>query len=219
MLKAKAFDLLAGLEADNSKEWFDAHRDEMRDIVQRPFAAVLEAVTEKLAEGPMPLKGGEQTMYRMNRDVRFSKDKSPYNPHVSGVLTQSGAKREGDGLTYLHMDARGGFVASGFYALAPKDLAPIRERIAEQPAAIEKAIEALTRAGYALAEDDRLTAMPQGYSQHADTSFAKYLKLKSLIVRKNLPKTSWTSGGVVDEVAKLTEACAALIAFGRSARK
>lgn len=218
MLNAKAFDLLAGLEADNSKDWFDAHRDEMRDFVQRPFAEVLVAITERLADGPMPLTGGEKTMYRMNRDVRFSRDKSPYSAHASGVLTRSGTKGESDGLTYLHLDARGGFVASGFYGLAPKNLAPIRDRIVERPEVFEEAVEALTAKGYALSQDDKLTAMPQGFSQHADEPFASYLKLKSLIVRKDLTKANWTSGSVVEEAVRLTTVCAPLIAFGRAAR-
>lgn len=105
----------------------------------------------------------------------------------------------------------------GFTPWLLKDFAPIRERISEQPTAFDQAAESSTRAGYALPEDDLLTAMPQGYSQHVGASFTKYLKLKSLIVRKDPPKTLWTSGSVVDEVTKLTEACATLIAAGRSA--
>jgi uncharacterized protein (TIGR02453 family) len=217
-LTEKSFALLAALEADNSKEWFDAHRDEMREFVQRPFAELLETVTARLAETAIPLKGGEHTMFRMNRDVRFSKDKSPYSTHVSGVLTRGGTKKEDDGLSYLHMDARGGFIASGFYNLEPKALAPIRDRIVERPAEFEDAVEAITAAGFELSRDDVLSGMPQGYAQHADAPFADYLKLKSLTVCSLLSKSAWMSGDVVDRAVKMTEAAAALIAFGRAAR-
>lgn len=218
MFTEKAFELLAGLEADNSKQWFDSHRDEMREVVQKPFANVLEAVTARLADGPIPLKGGEHTMFRMNRDVRFSKDKSPYNASVSGVLTHGGTKKEDDGLTYLHLDVRGGFMASGLYNLPPKALAPIRDRIVERPDEFEAAIAGIETAGFSLSRDDALTGMPAGYAQYADASYAQYLKLKSLLVRVDIAKSAWTSGEVVEQAAAMTEAAAGLIAFGRAAR-
>lgn len=214
----KSFTLLAGLEADNTKEWFDAHREDMRDIVQGPFAEILEAVSERLADGPLPLMGSEHTVFRINRDVRFSKDKSPYSTHVSGVLTRGGTKKEDDGLTYLHMDARGGFVACGFYNVAPKDLAPIRDRIVDRPVEFDDIAASMAEAGYALSRDDVLSGMPQGYSQHADAPFAERLKLKSLIAQTRLTKKDWINGDVVDTAVAMTNACAGLIAFGRAAR-
>lgn len=119
MFKDRAFDLLEGLEADNSKGWFDAHRDEVRTLLQEPFAATLSAISDRLASSETPLSGSERTMFRMSRDVRFSNDKSPYSTHVSGVLTRSGAKSEADGVAYLHLEKHGGFVAVGWYKLIP----------------------------------------------------------------------------------------------------
>ena len=219
MISETAFDLLAALEADNSKAWFDAHREAMRDQVQRPFAGLLATVSERLAGGSLPLKGDESTMFRMNRDVRFAKDKSPYNAHVSGVLTRGGTKKEDDGLTYLQMDAYGGLVACGFHNLPPKALAPIRDRIVARPAEFDKAVWTITAAGFGLADDDVLIGMPYGYAQYADAPFADYLKLKSLVVTAKLPKVAWTSGSVVDDAVRMTEACAGLIEFGRAARR
>ncbi len=53
---------------------------------------MLEAATLKLKRSMFPVQGGKQTMFRMNRDVRFSKSKAPYNTYVSGLLTESGIK-------------------------------------------------------------------------------------------------------------------------------
>ena len=217
MISEAGFDLLAELAAENSKAWVDAHRDAMREQVQRPFAEVLVAISDRLADSPLPLKGGENTMFRLNRDVRFSKDKSPYNTHVSGVLTRSGAKKEDDGLTYLQMDAHGGLIACGFYNLPPKALAPIRDRIVARPAEFDTAVRTISKAGFALADDDVLTAMPHGYAHYADARFAGYLKLKSLVVTAKLPKVAWTSGRVVDDAVRMTTACAGLVEFGRAA--
>lgn len=70
----------------------------MKRHLQDPFEALLEGVTAKLAGTEIPLKGGRQTTFRMNRDVRFSNDKRPYHEHVSGVLTPSGTKAEAAGV-------------------------------------------------------------------------------------------------------------------------
>ena len=80
-----AFALLADLEANNNKAWFDANRVRVRDEVQVPFAAVLEAVTAALDDAPLPLIGGPHTMFRMHRDVRFSADKRPYKYRMSAA--------------------------------------------------------------------------------------------------------------------------------------
>ena len=215
MFKDSAFDLLAGLEADNSKDWFDAHRDEVRKQLQEPFAAALVAISEKLAETDVPLSGGEKTMFRMNRDVRFSNDKSPYSTHLSGLLTRSGSKGEADGVAYLHIDRHGGFVAVGWYKLTPKELGPIRDRMVEHPDKLKAVVEALAAHSLELSDEQSLTAMPRGYAEHADSDVAPYLKLQTLMVQRDLPKAAWKSGGAVDRVAELVTSCAPLLAFGR----
>lgn len=165
MFSDRAFELLAKLEADNSKDWFDAHRDEVRQQLQQPFAATLEAISERLRATETPLSGNEKTMFRMNRDVRFSNDKSPYNTHVSGMLTRSGSKAEADGIVYLQLSASGGFVAVGWYKLSPKELGPIRDRMVEHPSKLKAMVEALAKNGLELSEEQSLTAMPRGYAK------------------------------------------------------
>lgn len=216
MFKDRAFDLLAGLEADNSKDWFDAHRDEVRAHLQEPFAATLVAISDRLKPTEAPLSGGEKTMFRMNRDVRFSNDKSPYSTHVSGVLTRSGAKGESNGIAYLHLDKHGGYVAVGWYKLTPKDLGPIRDRMVEHPDKLKAVVEALAAHSLELSDEQSLTAMPRGYAEHADSDIAPYLKLQTLMVQRDLPKAVWKSGEAVDRVAELVTSCAPLLAFGRS---
>lgn len=149
--------MLGGLAADNSKACFDANRDAIRVHVQLPFAELLATVSERLSGGSLPLKGSENTMFRMKRDVRFAKDKSPYNAHVSGVLTRGGTKKEDGSLTYLQMGAHGGLVACGFYNLPPEAPAPIRDRIVARPAEFDKAVDTIAKAGFALADGDVLT--------------------------------------------------------------
>ncbi len=215
MFKDRAFDLLDGLAADNSKDWFDAHRDDVRMLLQEPFAATLVAISDRLKSTETPLSGGDSTMFRMNRDVRFSNDKSPYNTHVSGVLTRSGSKGESDGLAYLHLNADGGFVAVGWYKLTPKELGPIRDRMVEHPDKLKAVVETLAKNNFELSNEQSLTAMPRGYAEHGDAEIAPYLKMQTLMVQRDIPKSAWKSGAVTDRVADLIIACAPLLAFGR----
>jgi uncharacterized protein (TIGR02453 family) len=215
----KTFDLLEGLAANNEKAWYDDHRHDFEAYVRKPFALVLELVTEQLEDTNVPLAGGPKTMFRQNRDVRFSKDKSPYSTHVSGVLTPSGTKAEKEGLLYLQLESSGGLIASGFYQLKAAELAPIRDRILEEPEEFAQVLTDLDAAGLALSDEDKLTAMPRGYEAHSDHEYADYLKLKSFVASVQLGKGAWLDEDIVDCMVEYAQNCASLLEFGRSAKE
>lgn len=153
-------------------------------------------------------------MFRMHRDVRFSKDKSPYKTSVGGLLTPSGTKKESQGLCYLHLAVGGGFVATGFYRLATDHLVQIRRRIAADPQAFGEVMEGLRRTGRTLSREDSLKRMPRGFEDQADRPFADALKLKSFIVSENLSEAAWLDGDVVRRAARLVGDTAPLLTFG-----
>jgi uncharacterized protein (TIGR02453 family) len=214
MFTDTAFDLLAGLADNNPKDWFDPRRDAIKAELEALFALTLEAISDRLRGGPAPLRGGKATMLRMNRDVRFSKDKAPYNAPVSGVLTRSGTKDQTNGLVYLHLDAGGGFAATGFYRLPPAALGPLRDAIVADPKAFRRVLDDLGQAGLALLDEDSLTAMPSGYGPHAEAWFAPHLRRTSFMVQAALSHADWTGGTVVERVATLAEGAAPLLKFG-----
>lgn len=209
----KSFTLLKELAANNNREWFNDHKAEFKAKLEGPFIALLEALSARLSDAPRPLSGGKATMFRMNRDVRFSEDKSPYKTAVAGLLTPSGTKKEMSGLVYVHLDAKGGFTASGYYNLAPKALGPMRDRIIADADGFDDVLGALKGAGRALESEHTLTAMPRGYSEHEGHRHAPMLKLKSFIVQESLPKKAWTSGDVARRVEALARDVTPLLAF------
>lgn len=109
------FAWFAGLEAHDDSAWFAEHRDAFTDHVEEPFAHLLQDVTAQLSTTAAALVGGPATTFRMNRDVRFGADKSPYNTYRAGLLTRSGTKTESAGLVYVRLDFAGGFLAGGLY--------------------------------------------------------------------------------------------------------
>lgn len=81
-----AIEFLRGLEVDNSKQYFEAHRTIYKDQIHAPLKDLVVAVGERLADGVAPAIEFEpkvgRSMFRINRDLRFSKDKTPYHPHL-----------------------------------------------------------------------------------------------------------------------------------------
>ncbi|MEL6421687.1 MAG: DUF2461 domain-containing protein, partial [Pseudomonadota bacterium] len=205
-LPQEGFELLDELAANNTKAWYADHRDAVKESLLEPFAAILDAVTSRLARTETPFKGSQATMFRMHRDVRFSKDKRPYKEAVAGLLTPSGDKNEAAGLAYVHAGAREQFMACGFYRMDPQALRPIRDAIIADPKAFSKMVTALGKSGLALCDEDSLRSMPRGYAEAADAPYAPALRLKSFYVRVDLPRAAWLDGSVVERIADHTRA-------------
>ena len=212
-----SFRLLSDLAENNEKPWYDTHKVDLKTHCLTPFGEMLEYVSNRLVDSSYPLEGSAKTMFRMYRDVRFSKDKTPYKTSVSGMLTPTGTKGDFAGMVYVEMNATGGWVAGGFYRLPTSDLGLIRQRIVDRPDDFQAIINGLRADGIDLEDMDRLTRMPKGFSQHEDHVHAEHIKLKSFIVRADIPKAAWLNGDVTGQVADLARKAAPLLLFGKAA--
>lgn len=210
-----SFAFFEGLAANNNKEWFHDHKGDFKDYVEEPFLDLLEALTDRLADADVPLRGNPKTKFRMNRDVRFSDDKSPYKTSIAALLTPSGTKQEGGGVLYVHMDANGGFTGTGWHMLPPKGLKPFRAAIVDQADDFDKIRKALSDAGRKFAGDYSLKSMPRGFEDYSDHRHADAIKLKSLLISEPLPKVTFTTGDVVDRVEKLARDAMPFLSWGR----
>lgn len=217
LISDTSFDLLNQLVGNNNKDWYDVHKADIKTHCLIPFGEMLEHVSNRLIDGSLPLEGSAKTMFRMNRDVRFSKDKSPYKTSVSGLLTPSGMKVETAGMVYTELNATGGWVAGGFYRLPTAQLSLIRQRIVDETSAYQAVLDGLADAGTELADIDRLTRMPKGFSEYEDHPKAEDIKRKSFIVRADIPKEAWLNGDVTGIIAGLAKQTMPLIRFGKTA--
>lgn len=211
----KSFAFFKGLQENNNKEWFHDHKADFRDHVEEPFLDLLEALTDRLKDADVPLRGNPKTKFRMNRDVRFSEDKSPYKTSIAALLTPSGTKQETGGLLYIHMDATGGFTAAGWHNLAPKALKPFRDAMVTDAEAFDKVRKALADANRKLDDDNSLTAMPRGFAEYDNHRHADAIRLKSLMISEGLPKVAFTSGDVVQRAEALARDAMPFLAWGR----
>ncbi|MEM6388719.1 MAG: DUF2461 domain-containing protein [Pseudomonadota bacterium] len=213
-----AFAFFRELSQNNDRDWFNANKKRFKDGVEAPFIALLEALSNRLSDAPRPLMGGKSTMFRLNRDVRFSEDKSPYKTNASGLLTPTGSKSELAGIVYMQMGAEGGMAVVGFYNLSPKQLGPMREAMIERAGKLDEVLAALDGAGRSLDPSMSLSSMPKGFTEHAEHRHAEIIKLKSLMVREQVPKAEWLSGDVIDRVEALARDCMPLLRFAQPAR-
>jgi uncharacterized protein (DUF2461 family) len=99
---------LTGLAAHNDRDWFTAHRAVYDERLKPTLSALIGDLNDAFAARDLPLAGDpKKSVFRIHRDVRFSKDKRPYKTHVSATLTRDGQKLS-PGLVYVHIEPEGG---------------------------------------------------------------------------------------------------------------
>jgi uncharacterized protein (TIGR02453 family) len=149
----EAFAWFTGLEADNSRAWFTAHRDTFEESVRGAFEAMLLELAGEL--------GGDVKIFRQNRDIRFSPDKSPYKTQTYGLIHDRPENRPA---LYAQVSARGLFAGSGYHVLAADQLARFREAVADDTTGpeLETAMAAAEAAGIETFGEG-LKSAPRGY--------------------------------------------------------
>jgi uncharacterized protein (TIGR02453 family) len=214
----KAFAFFKDLAANNSRDWFLENKGDYEAWVREPMAAVVGTLSLAFGAHDIPLSGDpKRSLFRLNRDIRFSKDKSPYKTSAGAVLSRDGTK-DGAGLFYLHLGQPGeGFMACGFYGPDPKTLGRLRQGIVKAPEAWLKVESTLAQAGLALSTDGALTRAPRGFEAHADTALAPALRLKNLVVSRPLSDADMAGRALIDQSVAFAAAALPLLRFGWSA--
>jgi uncharacterized protein (TIGR02453 family) len=179
----EALPFFQALAFHQSKEWFDDNRALYEEQVKQPFGDLIEDLTARFEQAGIPLKGSRKgSLFRLNRDVRFSKSKDLYKTHAGGTLSRTGVKLE-PGILYIQVDPKGCFLAAGFFRPEPQVLARLRGAIQRDPAAYRAMLVALDGAGLALAEAEMLTRLPRGFDAVTEPDLAAAIRRKSFLTR------------------------------------
>jgi uncharacterized protein (TIGR02453 family) len=182
MAREKLIPFLKKLKSNNSKEWFDKNRSDY-DAVREELIELVADVIKKLSKIDPGIESTDarKTLFRINRDIRFSKIKTPYKTNMGASISDGGKKSPKAGY-YLHLEPGNCFIAGGIWMPEPENLKKIRQEIDYNGKELEKIIkskEFKTLFGD-LSEEDKLTRVPKDFDpEHA---LAEYLKLKSFIV-------------------------------------
>ena len=133
------FKFLDELSKNNNKEWFDANRSRYENDVKKPFRALVEDMTKKLGKDiPGLNQETHKSIFRINRDIRFSKDKSPYKNNVAAVFSRKGTQDIDFPGFYLHIGSKEIMVGGGKYEVSKEHLAKIRQEIYYNNTAFKK---------------------------------------------------------------------------------
>lgn len=117
------------LEHNNNKEWFDVNRERYENHVKKPFQSLVESLIKEVNRlEPGIEQNPSKCIFRINRDIRFSKDKTPYKLHRAAVFGNNGKKTEGP-CYYFHVGIRDIEVGGGMYDVSKENLYKIRQEI------------------------------------------------------------------------------------------
>ena len=176
LFAAPAVAFLRELAANNRREWFEVNRDRYEADLRAPMRAFVEEIDVRLA-GTVPEIVGDprRSIFRIHRDIRFSKDKSPYKTHAacwffhrrSSKSVGQGSPDGGAAGFYFHLEPRASFVAGGMWMPPRPQLDRIRERIVGDQRGFERAIGGAAFKTWfgALSEEHMLVRLPRGYAE------------------------------------------------------
>ena len=197
------FAWFAGLEADNSRPWFTAHRETYDRAVRGAMEAMLDELAAEL--------GGAVRMFRQNRDVRFSADKSPYKTTTYGLIVD---RPDGLPALYAQVSARGLYAGAGYHAMSPDQLNRFRDAVVDDAAGpeLERAVAAVAAAEVETFGETLKTA-PRGYPR--DHPRVGLLRHKALGAGRRLDAgaAGISRDGALDHARTTWAACAPLCAW------
>jgi uncharacterized protein (TIGR02453 family) len=169
----EAIEFYEGLEADNSKVYWQDHKSIYEQAVAGPMVELIAELAPEFGEG---------RVFRPYRDVRFSADKSPYKTAIAAELGHGG---------YLQLSSSGLAAGCGYYRMAPDQLERYRQAVADDRtgASLDGLVAAAGKNGITITARETLKTAPRGYAK--DHRRAELLRLKGLVSWKEWPVAAW----------------------------
>ncbi len=183
----KTYSFLRSLKANNNRDWFNAHKHNYL-AARAEFEQFIRSVIERISEFEPVLADLEpsQTLFRIYRDTRFSKDKRPYKEFFGSFLAHGGRKSQFAGY-YIHIEPNNSFIGAGVHCPKSEVLKPVRKRIFYEP---QKFLEVLNapkfKKVYCGIYGEKMKGYPRGYSK--DFEYIDLLRYKSYSIMAYLPE-------------------------------
>ena len=202
MLQPSTIKFLKDLKLNNNKLWFDENRKNY-EAARQNFADFIDQVIQTFSKKDPSIAHlkAKDCMFRINRDIRFSKDKTPYKTNFGAFINSDGKKSMTPGY-YFHLEPGASFTGGGMWQPPADMLAKVRQEIDYNLSEFEKIIlskKFKSLYGNLAIEDGQvLTRVPKGYEP--DNPAAEYLKHKSFIGITNVADSDLTSKSLTTKV-------------------
>ena len=212
---AETFTFLSELKANNSRDWFEGNRDRYEQFWKKPALNLIDAVADQMKALDPSLKAQARingSLRRINRDVRFSKDKSPYTPTMHLIFWSGSHPNRSAGVHFVLLPDGIGYGA-GHYGLDPAGLKALRGRITDPKDRTDliKAIASAKSIGCDFGEPD-LVNLPKGFEANGD--WEHLLRRKAFVMRtlSDVPHTDWVkTPAIIGKVMELTHEMVPLV--------
>lgn len=161
-LLTQPFEFLNKLKDNNNREWFNKNKDQYLEAHQQviEFADLLLMDLSKTDVIETPT--GKKSLYRIYRDVRFSKDKTPYSIYFGGGFRRAGAERRGG--YYFHLEPGNTYVGGGFWGPNSQDMMHIRKHLQQEPEMLKDIIESKEfKKNFGSLRGEQLKRAPKGF--------------------------------------------------------
>jgi uncharacterized protein (TIGR02453 family) len=215
MLQTSTLRFLKELKKNNNKEWFDANREKY-EAARADFASFVQNVIDQFCKADPTLSSltAKNCLFRINRDIRFSKDKSPYKTNFGASINAGGKKGVKAGY-YIHVEPGRNFVGGGIYSPMPEDLKKVRQEIDYNFEEFKKLISNKKFKNVYKevnkGEELSLSRPPKGYDENNPA--IEYIKLKSVIATAPLNDATVTDKKLCVKVVAAFEALYPVIRF------
>lgn len=208
---------LADLAKHNDRSWFLPRKHVYETELLEPLQALVADTSEALRKAKIPIGAvPTKSIFRIYRDIRFSRDKSPYKTNLGAYLAPTtGGPHEAPGGIYIHIQPKRSFMAVAFYELDKDRLNRWRAAMAKDPKAFQTMLRALERNGLEISQGhEALKRMPRGYEAQADSPIARYFRLGSFTTGEDLSDSDVGSKRLISRVVALAKKAKPLLAYG-----
>jgi uncharacterized protein (TIGR02453 family) len=193
MLQQATLDFLKKLKKNNNRDWFEKNKENY-EAAKKDVEELLTKIIPAIASFDVSVKDLEpkDCLFRIYRDVRFSKDKTPYKTHMGAYISGRGKKSHGPGY-YIHIEPGHTFLAGGIWVPPAPELNAIRQEIDYNEDEFNKVLKdrTFTKFFKGMNQGEKLKTVPKGYAK--DHPAIELLKLKSYTVSHEVPDKEITS--------------------------
>ncbi len=195
-------EFLKDLTANNQREWMQEHKKRY-EKAKSEFKEVVASLLSGIASFDESVQGLEpkDCIFRINRDIRFSKDKSPYKTNF-GAAMMEGGKKTGNPTYYVHIQPGKSFIAGGVYMPEAENLKKIRQEIDYNPEELRNIVkDDQFRKLYGQMTGESLKTAPKGYPK--DHPNIDLLRMKSFLVTRDLSDKEVLAGNFVKKITDM----------------
>ncbi len=212
MLKKSTLNFLKQLKQNNNRDWFNEHKHLYEDA-KNDYESFIEDLIQSISKFDKSVEGLEPRLctFRIYKDIRFSKDKSPYKTFMGAAINEGGRKNPIAGY-YFHLSPGEYFLAGGLYLPAPDKLLAVRNKIVRTKGEFRKIVNGKEfKKYYSGLWEDKLKTAPKGFPKdHPDL---EYLKYKSFLVEHKITEKQVLSKDIINYISKAFKVMKPMIDF------